>query len=146
MYLLDSTHCLSVLHGFPGIIQKLDDNRDVELSINVVVVSELIYGAYKSEQVLPNLQRIELFLEDFIIFDMDKETADICAKLKVAILDKFGPKSRSKRRNTTIESLGFGTNDLWIASSAIQYNQILISADNDLWRLDSIEGLKIENW
>jgi len=30
-------------------------------------------------------------------------------------------------------------------TTAIQYNQILVSADNDLWRLDGIEGLKIEN-
>jgi len=45
-----------------------------------------------------------------------------------------------------MESLGFNTNDLWIASSAIQYNQILVSADNDLLRFDGIEGLKIENW
>lgn len=82
----------------------------------------------------------------FTVFGIDDETADICAKLKVAIPNQFGPEQRNKRRNITMESLGFGSNDLWIASSAIQYDHVLVTADSDLLRLDGMEGLQIENW
>ncbi|MDQ1251845.1 MAG: tRNA(fMet)-specific endonuclease VapC [Candidatus Poribacteria bacterium] len=146
MYLLDTTHCLGIFFEVPNVKKKFDENRDAGIYTNVIVRSELLYGAYKSEQTLTNLQLIESFLSELRVFDIDRETASICARLRIAILDRFGSKLRSKRRNTTMESLGFKTNDLWIASSAIQYNQILVSADNALWRLDGIEGLKIENW
>jgi tRNA(fMet)-specific endonuclease VapC len=61
-------------------------------------------------------------------------------------MDRFGPKDKRKRRNTKVESLGFKDNDLWIASTAIQHNLILVSADSDLLVLDGIQGLKVENW
>ncbi len=146
MYLFDTTHCLKALFGFPNVKSKLENNRQAGIFTNVIVRSELIFGAYKSEQTESNLYKIEVFLKELIVFDIDQKTADICARLKIAILDQFGPKMRNKRRNVTMELLGFGSNDLWVASSAIQYGLILVSADNDLLRLDGIESLKVENW
>jgi tRNA(fMet)-specific endonuclease VapC len=146
MYLLDTTHCLGALFGFPNVRRKLENDRYIEISTNVIVRCELIYGAYKSEQVTNNLQRIEIFLKALRLFNIDEETADICAKLKIAILKLFGPEERNKLRNTTMESLGFGSNDLWIAATAIQHNLILVSADSDLLRLNGVEGLQVENW
>jgi tRNA(fMet)-specific endonuclease VapC len=146
MYLFDTTHCLKALFGFPSVKSKLADNSQAGIFTNVIVRSELIFGAYKSEQIESNLHRIEIFLKELTIFDIDQKTANICARLKIAILDQFGPKMRNKRRNATMESLGFGSNDLWVASLAIQYGLVLVSADNDLLRLDGVESLKVENW
>jgi tRNA(fMet)-specific endonuclease VapC len=70
----------------------------------------------------------------------------IYARLKAEIVEQFGPTDKSKLRNFRIESLGFGDNDLWIASVAIQHNLILITADIDIIKLNGTEGLVIENW
>ena len=83
-------------------------------------------------------EKIDVFLEAKFI--------PLAVKLKLAILDYFGPKSRSKRRNTKTESPGFKDNDLWIATVAIQHSLTLVSADSDIQRLDGIEGLRVENW
>lgn len=81
-----------------------------------------------------------------IIYDLDRDTAIIYAKLKSAILNHFIPKARDKRRNTNIGSLGFKDNDLWISAIAIQYDLILVSKDSHIQRLNNIEGLKVESW
>lgn len=151
MYLLDTTHCLAALFGLPDISNKIQDlskskPSESRLSASVITRCELVYGAFKSERFNSNLQRIEIFFQDLIIYPIDETTADVCAKLKFSIIERFGPKLKSKLRNTSTDSLGFKDNDLWIASTAIQYGLILVSADSDLLRLDGIEDLRIENW
>jgi tRNA(fMet)-specific endonuclease VapC len=146
MYLLDTTHCLKLLFGLPNIAQKIESLGTIRLSTSIAVCGELLYGVYKSERVIENLRDLEKFLRNIIIYDIDWETADIFAKLKVGILNHFGPKDKQKRRNFKLDSLGFKDNDLWIASTAIQHNLILVSADSDLLNLNGIQGLKVENW
>ncbi|MDQ1316757.1 MAG: tRNA(fMet)-specific endonuclease VapC, partial [Candidatus Poribacteria bacterium] len=87
MYLLDTTHCLGIFFEVPNVKKKFDENRDAGIYTNVIVRSELLYGAYKSEQTLTNLQLIESFLSELRVFDIDRETASICARLRIAILD-----------------------------------------------------------
>jgi len=59
MYLLDTTHCLGVLFGFPNVREKLENIRHIEIATNVIVRSELLYGVYKSEQVADNLYKVK---------------------------------------------------------------------------------------
>ena len=112
----------------------------------IITQAELIYGALISERVAENLDDISEFLENLVVYDLNRDTAIIYAKLKSAILEHFIPKVKGKRRNTNIGALGFKDNDLWIVSTAIQYDLILISKDSHILRLDGIEGLKVENW
>jgi len=146
MYLLDTTHCLGLLFGFPNVVRIVESLDETEISTNVAVCGELLYGVYKSAQIDKNLDDIEKFLKQIIIHDINQGTSEVYAKLKAGILDRFGPKDQRKRRNTAIESLGFKDNDVWIAATAIQHNLILVSADSDVMRLNGIEGLKVENW
>jgi tRNA(fMet)-specific endonuclease VapC len=146
MYLLDTTHCLGLLFGFPNVVGIVESLDEAEISTNVAVCGELLYGVYKSAQVDKNLDDIEKFLRQIIIHDINKDTSKVYAKLKAGILDRFGPKDQRKRRNTAIESLGFKDNDVWIAATAIQHNLILVSGDSDIMRLCGIEGLRVENW
>lgn len=146
MYLLDTTHCLSTLFKLPNIQKKIEEFPNIEISTCVVVRSELLYGALKSEQSEENLMKIRRFLLTMPIYPIDEEAADICAELKIAILNRFGPKSKQKRRNTKIDSLGFKDNDLWICAIAIQYNLTLVSSDSDIKRLEGLCNLIIENW
>jgi len=146
MYLLDTTHCLGLLFGFPNVVGIVESLDEAEISTNVAVCGELLYGVYKSAQVDKNLDDIERFLKQIIIHDINQDTSKVYAKLKAGILDRFGPEDQRKRRNTAIESLGFKDNDVWIAATAIQHNLILVSGDSDIMRLKGIEGLKVENW
>jgi len=144
MYLLDTTHCLSLIWGL--IDEKLKSLDKAFISTCVISYGELIFGAYKSEQVRENLQEVFDFWKDIIVHKIDDDTAIIYGKLKNEILERFGPRDRRKRRGFKVESLGFKDNDLWIASVAIQHNLVLVSADSDVMRLIGMEGLRVENW
>jgi len=145
-YLLDTTHCIDLLNAKPYMVQRIDELGDFVLSTCIIVQGELIYGALISERVSENLDDIAEFLQNLIVYDLNRDTAIIYAELKLSILDRFIPKAKNKRRNTNIGSLGFKDNDLWIAAIAIQYSLILVSKDSHILRLNGIEGLKVENW
>lgn len=145
MYLLDTTHCLQIIFGFP----QFDENRKilekVTLTTCAIVRGELIYGVFKSERFADNLDKVEKLLASMRVYTVDDQTANIYGEMKYAILDRFGPKLRSKRRNVKVESLGFKDNDIWIAAIAIQHDLTVLSADNDLQRLQGLKSLRVEN-
>ncbi|MDQ1318743.1 MAG: tRNA(fMet)-specific endonuclease VapC [Candidatus Poribacteria bacterium] len=146
MYLLDTTHCIKSMSGNYEIDYKLANMPDVQIATCLIVRGELMFGAYKSDQFSENLRRLESFFAEIPIYGMDIETTDIYGKLKAYIIEHFGPKDKSKRRNTKAESLGFKDNDLRIASIAIQHDMILVSADIHIQKLQGIIGLRVESW
>jgi tRNA(fMet)-specific endonuclease VapC len=146
MYLLDTTHCIKIMSGDSEVKLKLSNTTNIKMATCLIVRGELMFGVHKSDQVAENLQKIERFLEDTPLYGMDIETTNIYGKLKASIVERFGPKDKSKRRNVKTESLGFKDNDLWIASIAIQHDMILVSADKRILELQGIIGLKVESW
>jgi tRNA(fMet)-specific endonuclease VapC len=146
MYLLDTTHCIDILNAKTYVVDKIEELGNLNLSTCVIVQAELLYGAFISDRVTENLNDIGEFLRNMIVYDLNHDTAIIYAKLKSAILDHFIPKSKDKRRNTNIGSLGFKDNDLWITAIAIQYDLILVSKDSHIQKLNNIVGLKVESW
>jgi tRNA(fMet)-specific endonuclease VapC len=134
------------MSGDSEIKLRLSKTANIKISTCLITRGELMFGVHKSDQGAENLQKIELFLEDTPLYGMDIETTNIYGKLKASVVELFGPKDKSKRRNTKTESLGFKDNDLWIASIAIQHNLILVSADAHIQKLQGIIGLKVESW
>ena len=146
MYLLDTTHCLQFILGFPKIQHKQGVLRTELVVTNVIVRGELLFGAHKSGRLTDSLTKIDAFFEDITVLPIDEITSDIYGDLKNVILNQFGPKDKNKRRNFKVESLGFKDNDLWIVSTAIQYSLILVSEDNHVLKLHGINELKTESW
>jgi len=146
MYLLDTTHCLQFILGFPGISDKRSSLGDVSLATSVIVRGELLFGAHKSGRLLESLAKVESFFRDMIVYHIDERTADLYGELKNTIISQLGPKDKGKRRNFRVESLGFKDNDLWIAATAIQRGLILVSADSHIQRLQGISRLQVESW
>jgi len=147
MYMLDTNVCIRLMGGNPAIQQRIKMIKGTTINISVIVAGELLYGAYKSSKVTENLNTIyTLFDAVSEIHIVDTETMNIYGMLKAELVERFGPKDKTRLRNFRIESIGFMDNDLWIASVAIQHDLILVSADTDIMRLNGIEGLKIENW
>lgn len=145
MYLLDTNILLDYLHGVESTVIKANDLFNL-ISISVIVKGELFHGVYMSDRVDDNKRLVNELINTMNVISIDENTSVVYANLKKLIYERFGPRDRAKRRNFKIELLGFKDNDLWIASTAIQYRLILVSSDSDLTRLHGVAGLKIENW
>jgi len=146
MYLLDSTHCIMIMSNKEAILQKVKSLIDVPISTCSVVIGELFFGAYKSDQTQRNIQLIQQFYNKIHIYQIDNETARIYGRIKAGIIDRFGPKNRNQKRIAKTEKLGFKDNDLWISAVAVQHKLTIVSADSDFQRLKHVENLEIENW
>ena len=146
MYLLDTNHCSRLIQGNKSIVKKIAQIHCSLISTCVICRGELIYMAEKSQKVEENLIHINNFLNDIKIYSIDNKTADIYGKIKVLLLNKFGPKKKSERRKITTVKLGFGENDIWIASIAKRYDLTVVSTDGDFKRLSEVIDLDIETW
>lgn len=146
MYLLDTNHCSKIIFGDQVIINKLQEIDNNLIATNVIVAGELIFMAQKSEYKNDNLTKVRAFLDDINIYTFNEETIYIYGELKAKVIDKFGPKEKEKKRKFTIQNLGISDNDLWIASTVIQENLILVSTDKDFLRIKEVYDFSLENW
>ena len=146
MYLLDTNHCSLAIQNQPDILSRLAALRESQITTCVIVQAELIYMAENSQQRENNLNRVKEFLKDILIYEIDSITAEIYGKLQAELMQKFGPKEKSKRRRTRLIDIGVSQHDLWIASIAIQNNLTLVSADRDFHRIQAVRSLSLETW
>jgi tRNA(fMet)-specific endonuclease VapC len=101
---------------------------------------------HKSERKADNLPLVENLLEDMCVYPVDNEVADIYGQIKAAVLDRFGPRERARRRRTMVEGLGFKENDLWIAATAKHHEFTVVSADKDFERMQQAFEFPLERW
>ena len=146
MYLLDTNHCSRLIDGHPNIIKKFTQLGDAPIATCVIVQGELMFMVWKSERKAENLSNIKAFLNNIEVLPVNNVVADIYGKLKAAIIDRFGPKEKAKRRKAEIEKLGFKENDLWIAAVAKSNGFTIVSADNDFDRIKEVDDLRVESW
>ncbi|WP_373480655.1 type II toxin-antitoxin system VapC family toxin [Geminocystis sp.] len=135
MYLLDTNHCSNLIFGELKIINKIEEISTEKIAISVVTEAELMYMAENSQRIVENLAIVEEFLKDIPVYNIDSKVNKTYAKLKGKIMNYFAPKDKNKRRKTKISNLGIGENDLWIGSTAIINNLIIVSADKDFIRM-----------
>ena len=100
-----------------------------ELCISSITVSELIYGAYKSQYVDKNIKAIEGFLLPFEIVDYDYNAAIEYGKIR-AMLEKKGQV--------------IGNMDMQIAGHALSLNRVLVT--NNTKEFNRVVGLDLDNW
>ena len=146
MYLLDTNHCSLAIISNPNILTRLSESSDIPIATNAIVRGELINMAAQSQQKQNNLTLIQNFLNSITLHPIDAATADIYGQLKADLFDKFAPKDKSQRRRFTLQNIGFGENDLWIASTALQYQLTLVTADRDFLRIQEACNLTLDNW
>ena len=146
MYLLDTNHCSLAIIGNPNIFTRLSESSDIPIATTAIVRGELINMAAQSQQKQNNLTLIQNFLNGITLHPIDAATADIYGQLKADLFDKFAPKDKSQRRRFTLQNIGFGENDLWIASTALQYQLTLVTADRDFLRIQEACDLTLDNW
>lgn len=145
-YLLDTNHCSYILANDRSVVDQIELVSVESIGISVITEGELIYMAENSANPLDNLSVVEDLIDDLDVYPVDSVTSRVYGKLKAAIFECFGPKERSKRRRTKLESLGVGENDLWIAATAIQHDFTVVSGDRDFLRIQEAFPLRLENW
>jgi tRNA(fMet)-specific endonuclease VapC len=145
-YLLDTNHCSFLLKGHPGLIRKMEELGDVPTVTCVIVQGELVFMAHRSDHPSANEARVHQFLRGIEVLPLDADTADSYGRLKAAVIERFGPKEKARRRRTPLAQLGFQENDLWIAAIAQRHGLKLVTADRDFARLSRLGDIAVENW
>lgn len=130
LYMLDTNICSYIIRNKPlSVKEKLEEiEKEHDIALSSIVVSELIYGAKKKGS--PKLQKIvNLFIENFLIYDYNKISAESYANIR-----------------TNLEQKGkiIGANDLLIASHALSLKATLVT--NNTREFERIEALKLEDW
>jgi tRNA(fMet)-specific endonuclease VapC len=129
-YLLDTNVCIKYLNGKS---EKIRKNIEIIGSDDIVLCSivraELIYGAMKSKNPQKNLEIQQKFINRFISFAFDDDSAKIYGEIR-----------------SQLEQLGtpIGPNDLMIAAIAIQNDVVLVSHNTK--EFGRIKKLKIADW
>jgi tRNA(fMet)-specific endonuclease VapC len=121
--MLDTNVIIKYLAGDESAKRLIDNASDI--SISVIVVGELHYGAQKSSRTESNLALFANFLSDFIIVPIDKNIAAIYGEIK-----------------EQLRKTGFNIpeNDIWIAATAKSQQSNLITYDA---HFKSIAGLTV---
>ena len=128
-YMLDTNIVIYVLKRRP--IQVLDIfNQNINrMAISSITLSELIYGAEKSQNISKNLEAIEDFISHMEVLSYDQKTSQAYGQIK-AKLENNGEM--------------IGENDIHIAAHAISQGLILVT--NNLNEFRRVSNLSLENW
>jgi len=128
--MLDTNICIYIIKNRPqSVREKFQEFSIGELVISTITVSELIYGAYKSQFVEKNLKAIEGFLMPFDIVDYDYNASIQYGKIR-ADLEKKGQV--------------IGNMDMQIAGHALSLGLTLIT--NNTKEFNRVLGLRLDNW
>ena len=128
MYLLDTDTIIYSLKGHENIEENLKRHLHDSLSICVITLMELYYGAYKSQKVESNLAKIRALENTFDIIPVGQESIQIFGLVK----------SKLEKKGTALDDF-----DLILASVALTHNLILVT--NNIKHFRRIEGLKLAN-
>ena len=124
--LLDTNIVIALLEREPLALAHFQS--DLEVSISVITLGELLFGAEKSERVAENRSRAEAFADDCTVRSCDRATARRYGAIKTDLRRKGRP---------------IPENDIWIAATAIEHGLVLVTREEHFRR---IEGFGIETW
>ena len=129
-YILDTDICIYIIKKKPEqVLKKLAKLASTDIAISAVTLSELIYGAEKSQHKEKNLEALTGFLVPIDILAWDENAAKSTGEIR-AILEKSGKV--------------IGPYDLQISGQALSLNLTLVT--NNEKEFSRVKGLKIENW
>ena len=128
-YLLDTDTIIYYLKGRESVKQKIINAGLKELSISIITLFELYYGAHNSKNVQKNIKRIETLKNTITVLEIDDSMFHQFGKIK-SVLRKSG--------------LGIGDFDLIIGITSLSKRLILVT--NNTKHFQRIDGINIENW
>ena len=128
--MLDTNICIYIIKNKPQSVKEKFQNFHIgELCISSITVSELMYGAYKSEYTEKNLKAIENFLLPFEIVEYDY-SAEV----------EYGRIRATLEKNESV----IGNMDMQIAGHALALGMTVVT--NNTKEFERVEGLTLDNW
>ncbi len=120
---LDTSAYSAFKRGHPGVLRRIGEVD--EIALNAIVLGELHSGFRRGSLRRRNEEELESFLASprVSVFRLDEETADRYATIVEAL----------RKAGTPIP-----TNDIWIASTAMQYGLVLLTTDDHYKRVSQI--------
>jgi tRNA(fMet)-specific endonuclease VapC len=100
-----------------------------DLAISCFNLTELLYGAYNSEYIDKNLERVRCFENTIEVVQFDRKAVEIYAVIKSSL----------KKQGKLIDDF-----DILIAAVALSNELILVT--NNVKHFERIPNLKTENW
>ncbi len=128
-YLLDTDMLIYFMKGNSSVVEAFARVSEENLRVSILSHSELLYGAFYSEQQNKNLKKVKKLFEYLEILLYDHKASCIFAEQK------------AKLRREGALLMDF---DLMIGSIALSNNLILVT--NNQKHFQRIEGLQLENW
>lgn len=128
-YLLDTNICVYWLKRNEHIEQKVLSVGIDNISDSFITVSELYYGAYKSQRVDENLAMIRKLIDHIDVIESDDAISRAFGNLK-ASLENAG--------------LIIDDADMFIAACALVHGVTMVTNNTKHFR--RIKGLKLDNW
>jgi len=128
-YLLDTNIVIYVLKRRPKEVLDVFNINASRMAISSITLSELLYGAEKSQNIDKNLEAIEEFISHLDVLPYDAKASQHYGQIKAA-LEKKGEI--------------IGENDIHIAAHAISQGLILVT--NNLREFKRVSNLAFENW
>jgi tRNA(fMet)-specific endonuclease VapC len=127
--MLDTNLCIRVLRDRPRQVGERFKAESGALAISTIVLTELLFGAAKSDRPAFHRALVEDMQSRLIVVPFDEAAADHAADIRVTLA----------RRGELI-----GPNDLLIAGHARSMGLKLITAN--LREFTRVEGLRCEDW
>ncbi len=129
-WILDSDFCIAGMRrGGEHHAQRLEKRPADTIGIPLAAYGELLFGAEKSDQPDEVRATTEKFVSLYAVILPDRVVAAEYARIRAAL----------EKRGTKI-----GSNDTWIAATALVHGATLITGNID--EFSRVNGLKIENW
>ena len=128
-YLLDTNICVYFLNKNVKIVDKIASVSADDLAISCFNLTELLFGAYNSEYVDKNLERVRYIEKTIEVMPFDRKAIDNFAMIKAEL----------KKQGKLIDDL-----DIPIAAVALSNEMILVT--NNEKHFTRIPNLTIENW
>ncbi len=128
-YLIDTDICVYWLKGNENIERKALAVRLDNIYISFIALSELYYGAYKSQRIKGNLIAVKALWNKLGFIESNEDICETFGKLKAGL---------EKKGNVINDA------DMFIASCALANGFTLVT--NNERHFKRIKGLKVENW
>ena len=128
-YLIDTDILIYSKKGNPVVNEWLQKNKNIPMSISVITLGELIYGAHKSQHPQRSMITVNHIRNIFPIIELDQ-----------GIIEVFGNiKAKQEKKGERLADM-----DLLIAATALYMNMTLVT--NNIKHFSKIDGLSLENW
>jgi tRNA(fMet)-specific endonuclease VapC len=130
-YLLDTDMCIYLLNGDERVKSRVAQAGVEAISVSILTVGELYFGAYNSVRLEANLERIHEFLSPPgpIVLSIDDAAAEYFGKFKAALRRDGKP---------------IGDVDLLIAGIAASRGLKVVT--NNTEHFERIADISLENW